>query len=49
MNDETRMTLRLPNDLKTMLANEAKVQNRSIHNLIITILRSYFSSEKADG
>ena len=44
MASETRTTLRLPDDLKELLAEEAKKQNRSIHNLIITILREYFSN-----
>ena len=39
---ETRTTLRIPDDLKQLLVAEAKKQNRSIHNLIITILRDYF-------
>lgn len=42
MADETRTTLRIPNELKEKLAEEAKRQNRSIHNLIITILIEYF-------
>lgn len=39
---ETRTTLRIPDDLKQLLVEEAKKQNRSIHNLIITILIEYF-------
>lgn len=39
---ETRTTLRIPDDLKKKLSDEAKKQNRSIHNLIITILIEYF-------
>jgi len=42
MANETRTTLRIPNELKEKLAEEAKRQNRSIHNLIITILIEYF-------
>lgn len=45
MND-TRTTLRLPDDLKAMLKTEAKKQNRSLHNLIITILREYFEHRR---
>ena len=41
---ETRTTLRIPEDLKQLLIEEAKKQNRSVHNLIITILRDYFVS-----
>lgn len=44
MADETRTTLRLPDDLKQKLVDEARSQNRSVHNLIITILRDYFTS-----
>lgn len=39
---ETRTTLRIPADLKQQLVDEAKNQNRSVHNLIITILIEYF-------
>lgn len=46
MNNETRMTLRLPNDLKEQLSREAANQNRSIHNMIITILRKYFATNQ---
>lgn len=42
MEKETRTTLRIPDDLKEKLREEAEQQNRSIHNLIITILREYF-------
>lgn len=45
MANEPRTTLRLPDELKQKLADEAKKQNRSIHNLIITILRDYFSNK----
>lgn len=40
--NETRMTLRIPADLKKLLVEESQKQNRSIHNLIITILWNYF-------
>lgn len=42
---ETRTTLRIPEDLKQLLVEEAKKQNRSVHNLIITILRFYFENK----
>jgi len=38
---ETRTTLRLPPDLKDKLTKEAKAENRSLHNLIITILQNH--------
>ena len=41
---ETRTTLRIPDDLKRLLIEEAKKQNRSVHNLIITILRDFFAN-----
>lgn len=43
MEKETRTTLRIPDDLKEKLREEAEKQNRSVHNLIITILREYFA------
>lgn len=45
MEKETRTTLRIPDDLKEKLHEEAEKQNRSIHNLIITILRDYFNKK----
>jgi len=42
--EETRTTLRIPEDLKEKLRAEAEKQNRSLHNLIITILRDYFAN-----
>lgn len=45
MANEQRTTLRIPDELKQKLSDEARKQNRSIHNLIITILRDYFSSK----
>jgi predicted transcriptional regulator len=42
MPDETRTTLRLPDELKKLLQAEAEKENRSVHNLIITILWKYF-------
>ena len=38
---ETKMTLRLPNELKDKLKEIAEKENRSLHNLIITILIGY--------
>ena len=45
MAEETRTTLRIPNDLKEKMTEEAKKQNRSLHNLIITILTQYFDKK----
>ena len=44
MNDETKTTLRIPNDLKEKLKAESERQHRSLHNLIISVLYEY-----ADG
>lgn len=44
MSYEGRTSIKIPPDLKKLLDDEAKKQNRSIHNLIITILRDYFES-----
>ena len=41
MNDETKTTLRIPNDLKEKLKTEADLQHRSLHNLILSILYDY--------
>lgn len=46
MSDETRTTLRIPNDLKEELRKEATKENRSIHNLIITILKERMERDK---
>ena len=40
---ETRTTLRIPDELKELLRDEAKKQHRSTHNLILAILWDYFS------
>lgn len=42
MAEDTRTTLRIPADLKEKLIKKAKEDNRSVHNLIITILSEYF-------
>ncbi len=43
--NETNMTLRLPNDLREKLLELAKKDNRSLHNLIITLLRQATSDK----
>lgn len=45
MINETRSTLRLPNELKEKLKKEAKAQHRSLHNLIISILWQYITNK----
>lgn len=42
---EGRTSIKLPEDLREKLIEEAEKQNRSVHNLIITILRDYFSEK----
>lgn len=43
MSNDTRTTLRLPDELKEKLQKEAEAQHRSLHNLILSILWEYFS------
>jgi len=40
----TRTLLTIPKELKTKLEEVAKEQNRSLNNLIITILKDYVST-----
>ena len=47
MNDETKTTLRIPNDLKERLKVEADRQHRSLHNLIIAILYEFANNISA--
>lgn len=44
MENETRLTLRIPEKLKKLLLEESEKQNRSLNNLIITILLNYFAN-----
>ena len=46
MNDETKTTLRIPNDLKEKLKAESDRQHRSLHNLIISVLYDYSETLK---
>ena len=46
MNDETKTTLRIPNDLKEKLKVESDRQHRSLHNLIISVLYDYAETLK---
>lgn len=43
MEDDKKMTLRVPPGIYEKMTAEAKAQNRSIHNLILTILLDYFT------
>ena len=45
MNKETRTSLRLSEELKPRIIEEARKENRTMHNMIVTILLRYFSSE----
>jgi hypothetical protein len=40
--EDVKTTLRLPGDLKELLTAKAKEEHRSVHNLILSILWSYF-------
>ena len=44
MENETRLTLRITEKLKKLLLEESEKQNRSLNNLIITILLNYFAN-----
>ncbi len=45
MDTGKKMTLRIPPEIHEKLKMEAKVQNRSIHNLILTIIMHYFANK----
>lgn len=42
----TRMSLTIPKELKASLEKIAKEQNRSLNNLIITLLKDYTDTPK---
>ena len=44
--DNTRMILTIPKDLKAELERIAQEQNRSVNNLILTIIKSSISNTK---
>ena len=44
--DNTRMILTIPKDLKAELERIAQKQNRSVNNLILTIIKSSISNTK---
>lgn len=46
MEDYVKFTLRVSVDLRDDLAEEAKKQGRSMHNLIIWILNEYMKNKK---
>lgn len=41
--NNTRYSLTIPKDLKTQLEMLAEKQNRSLNNLIVTVLKNYVS------
>lgn len=43
--NNTRMNLTIPKELKMQLEEIAKLQNRSLNNLIITILKEQIKSD----
>lgn len=45
METDKKMTLRIPLEMYEKLKMEAKAQNRSIHNLILTIIMCYFANK----
>ena len=44
--DKTRIILTVPKDLKEVLTEIAKEENRSLTNLIVTILKDYVKSRR---
>lgn len=44
--DKTRIILTVPKDLKEILMEIAKDENRSLTNLIVTILKDYVKSRR---
>lgn len=44
--DKTRIILTVPKDLKEVLMEIAKDENRSLTNLIVTILKDYVKSRR---
>lgn len=44
--DKTRIILTVPKDLKEILTEIAKEENRSLTNLIVTILKDYVKSRR---
>lgn len=44
--DKTRTNITIEKDLKKQLEEEAKKQNRSFNNLVITILKKYIEDKK---
>lgn len=44
--DKTRIILTVPKDLKEILTEIAKDENRSLTNLIVTILKDYVKSRR---
>ena len=44
--DNTRMMLTIPKDLKIKLEQIAKEQNRSVNNLILTIIKNCINKTK---
>lgn len=45
MYNDNRTSLRLSEELRRRIIEEARKENRTMHNMIITILLRYFSSE----
>lgn len=44
--DKTRVILTVPKDLKEVLTEIAKEENRSLTNLIVTILKDYVKGRR---
>lgn len=44
--NNTRTLITISKELKRQLENQAKIQNRSFNNLVITILKEYLDKNK---
>lgn len=46
MSNDQRTSIKIPKELREKLQAEANKQNRSVHNMIITILLEYFDQKE---
>lgn len=43
--DDWRINLRLPVDMKELLKKKAEEENRSVNNMILTIIKKYLEED----
>ena len=44
-----KLTLTVPLDVHAKLTKEAERQNRSVHNLLLTMIRDYFDKQESNS